>query len=153
MRLFLVQHAEAKPAEVEPSRPLTTKGVADVRRIASHLQKIHLAVKHIYHSGKTRTHETATLLAEQLKPAKGVSATEGLDPQADVQVWMERLKLLDEDVMLVGHLPHLRRLAAALLCDDPEKPVIHFKMGGVVCLMRTEDGWLLEWAITPETVP
>ena len=152
MRLCVVQHAEAKAAEVDPSRGLTPKGMADVRKVASHLHKIHVEVKHIYHSGKARAQETAAILAEHLKPVKGVTKAEGLGPQDDVEIWIERLKLLDEDVMLVGHLPHLRRLAAMLLCGDPEKPLIHFRMGGVVCLVRTEDAWSLEWAITPDTV-
>ena len=152
MKLFLVQHAEAKSAEVDASRGLTLRGATDARKVAAHLQKIHLEVKHIHHSGKARAHETAAILAEQLKPVKGITKAEGLGPQDDVEIWIERLKLLDEDVMLIGHLPHLRRLAAVLLCGDPEKAVVHFRMGGVVSLMRTEDAWSLEWAITPETV-
>jgi phosphohistidine phosphatase len=152
MKLCIVQHAEAKPAEVDPGRGLTPRGVADARKMATHLHKIHLEIKHIYHSGKARAHETAAILAEQLKPVKGVTKAEGLGPQDDVEIWIERLKLLDEDVMLVGHLPHLRKLAALLLCGDPEKPVVHFRAGGVVCLSRGEDTWSLEWAITPETV-
>jgi phosphohistidine phosphatase len=152
MKLCIVQHAEAKPAEVDPSRGLTPKGVADTRKVAAHLRRIDLEVKHIYHSDKARAYETAAILAEHLKPVKGITKAEGLGPQDDVEIWIERLKLLDEDVMIVGHLPHLRRLAALLLCGDPEKAVLHFRMGGVVCLMRTEDAWSLEWAITPETV-
>jgi phosphohistidine phosphatase len=126
--------------------------MADVRKVASHLHKIHVEVKHIYHSGKARAQETAAILADHLKPAKGVTKAEGLGPQDDVEIWVERLKLLDEDVMLVGHLPHLRMLAALLLCGDPERLLVHFRMGGVVCLVRTEDAWSLEWAITPDTV-
>ena len=150
MYLYLTQHAEAKPAETDPARGLTTKGVADVRKVAAHLQKLNLDLKKIYHSGKTRAHETASILAEQLKPAKGVVEAEGLGPQDEPQIWYERLKALDEDTALVGHLPHLRRLASLLLCGDPERTVVHLRMGGVVCLRRLEDDWSLEWAVSPD---
>jgi phosphohistidine phosphatase len=57
-------------------------------------------------------------------------------------------------MVLVGHLPHLARLAALLLCQDQEKSVINFRMGGVVCLSRSEAGqWGLEWILIPEVLP
>jgi phosphohistidine phosphatase len=60
---------------------------------------------------------------------------------------------MDEDLLLVGHLPHLARLAALLLTGDPEKSVINFRMGGAVRLRRMEGGqWLVDWMIIPETI-
>ncbi len=150
MYLYLAQHGEAKPAEVDPTRGLTEKGAADVRKVAVHLQKLNLGIKGIYHSGKTRAHDTASILAAQLSPHKGVVEAAGLAPQDDPQIWHERLKELDEDTVLVGHLPHLRRLASLLLCGDPDRTVVHLKMGGIVCLRRVEDDWSLEWAVSPE---
>ncbi|HUJ90316.1 MAG TPA: phosphohistidine phosphatase SixA [Syntrophorhabdales bacterium] len=150
MYLYLVEHGEAKPAETDPARGLTAKGTADVRKVAAHLRKLNLDIKRIYHSGKTRAHETASILAAQLSPVKGVIEAAGLAPQDDPQIWHERLKALDEDMVLVGHLPHLRRLASLLLCGDSERAVVHLKTGGIVCLRRLEDDWSLEWAIPPE---
>jgi phosphohistidine phosphatase len=39
-------------------------------------------------------------------------------------------------MMLVGHLPHLARLAGLLLAGDPDRPVIAFGQGGLVGLER-----------------
>jgi phosphohistidine phosphatase len=39
--------------------------------------------------------------------------------------------------MLVGHLPHLAKLAGLLLADDSDRPVIGVRQGGLVSL---EDG-------------
>jgi phosphohistidine phosphatase len=150
MYLYLVEHGEAKPAEIDPARGLTPKGAADVQRVAAHLQKLNLDIKGIYHSGKARAHETASILALQLKPVKGVIEAAGLAPQDDPEIWHERLRALDEITVLVGHLPHLRRLASLLLCGDSERTVVHVRAGGVVCLRRLEDSWSLEWAISPE---
>jgi phosphohistidine phosphatase len=150
MHLYLVQHAEAKPVETDPTRGLTPKGIADVQSVAAQLGKLNLGIKSIYHSGKKRASDTASILTAELKPAKGSFEAEGLGPQDDPKIWQERLKAIDEDVILVGHLPHLRRLASLLLCGDSEKSVVHFKQGGMVCLNRMENGWSLEWAVSPE---
>jgi phosphohistidine phosphatase len=150
MYLYLVEHGEAKPAEIDPARGLTAKGAADVRRVAAHLQKLNLDIRKIYHSGKTRASETASILAAQFKPVKGVVEAAGLAPQDDPEIWHERLRALDENTMLVGHLPHMRKLASLLLCGDPERAAVHVKAGGAVCLRRLEDSWSLEWAISPE---
>ncbi len=67
--------------------------------------------------------------------------------------WIERLSETKEDVMLVGHLPFLAKLAAALLSGDKEQTFVDFKMGGIVCLKRFDDGrWTLEWMIVPEMI-
>ena len=150
MHLYLAQHAEAKPVETDPTRGLTPKGIADVQKVAAHLATLNFDIKKIYHSGKTRASETASVLAAELKPVKGSFEAEGLGPQDDPKIWHERLKAIDEDVILVGHLPHLRRLASLLLCEDSERSVVHFKQAGMVCLKRVENDWSLEWAISPE---
>jgi phosphohistidine phosphatase len=56
-----------------------------------------------------------------------------------------------EPLMLVGHLPHLRRLASLLLVGDPEREIIRFRNGAVVCLVTMEGRWLVQWVLTPET--
>jgi phosphohistidine phosphatase len=153
MLLYLVQHAEAKSKEEDPARDLTEKGRQDILRVANYVGNLNLAVSHIFHSGKARAASTAQTLASSLKPPKGVSDTTGLAPLDDPQIWAERLATMAEDIVLVGHLPHLARLAAQLLTGDKENSVIHFKMGGMVCLRRVEGGqWAVEWMIIPEMI-
>ena len=150
MRLYLVQHGEAKPEAEDPERALTLRGEEESRKVSSAAKELGIHPSRIYHSGKTRAHETASILAAQLSPVKGVIEAAGLAPQDDPEIWHERLKTLDESTVLVGHLPHLRRLASLLLCGDSERAVLHVRAGGVVCLRRLEDSWSLEWAISPE---
>ncbi len=52
--------------------------------------------------------------------------------------------------MLVGHLPHLGRLASSLLVGEPEREIIRFRNSAIVCLVKSESGWLLQWILTPE---
>ena len=63
MRVYLVQHGKAKPAEEDPSRGLTGEGYAEVKQIADFLAGLRITVSLIQHSGKKRAEETAHLLA------------------------------------------------------------------------------------------
>ena len=153
MLLYLVQHAEAKGKEEDPARDLTEKGRQDMERVARYLKGLEVQARQIFQSGKTRAHSTADILATHLKPTAGVSEAPGLAPLDDPGIWAERLQNLDEDIMLVGHLPHLGRLAALLLSGDQERSVIHFQMGGVVRLRRLDEGqWAMDWMVVPAIV-
>ena len=151
MYLYLVQHGEAKKEEEDPERGLTDKGRKDVSNVASSLQKMNTQVKYILHSGKTRAMQSAQLFADYLRPARGLAKTDGLAPMDDPLLWVKRVAEMDEDTMLVGHLPFLARLAGLLLCGVQETNCIDFQMGGVVCCKRLVDGrWSVEWMIVPE---
>ncbi len=150
MFLYLVQHAEAKREEEDPARDLTEKGRIDIESVAHHLKRLNVQVKQIFHSGKTRAQSTAKVLAKHLNPPDRVSDAPGLAPLDDPEIWAGRIAKLDEDILLVGHLPHLGRLAALLLSGDKERSVINFQMGGAVCLRQMEAGqWAVDWMIIP----
>lgn len=151
MLLYLVQHAEAKREEEDPARPLSERGLSDIRRISDFLATGGLKVSKILHSGKLRAKQTAEALAEGISAAGGIEQVGGLAPLDDPGVWRDRLKEELEDMMLVGHLPHLSKLAGLLLAGDPERRVVGFRPGGVVCLERDEVGsWSVRWVLTPE---
>lgn len=153
MLIYLVQHAEAKRQEEDPSRPLSEKGRRDINRVGYYASKLNIRTDKIFHSAKLRAKQTAEVLFEYLAPVKGMSEEDGLYPMDSPDTWAERLKDVTGDVILVGHLPHLGRLAALLLCGNAEKNVVSFKMAGIVCLKREETGaWSLQWMLTPETV-
>ena len=116
--LYLVQHGEAKREEEDPARPLTDKGKSEVEKIASFIAKTGIHIERILHSGKLRALQTAEILASHLKPPRGIEQADALDPLADPKIWAERLKDTNEDIMLVGHLPHLSKLASLLLTGD-----------------------------------
>jgi len=152
MLLYLVQHGEAKKEEEDPQRGLTEKGQEAVRKMAEHAAKLNIRVNEIFHSAKLRARQTAMILAEQLKPEKGTDQSDDLLPMDDPDLWAVRLAGMNEDTMLVGHLPFLARLAGLLLCGDKEKTFVDFKTGGIVCLKRIESRWVLAWMVVPEMV-
>jgi phosphohistidine phosphatase len=155
MRLYLVQHAEPKRKEEDPSRPLSEKGWEDIRKVAKYAEKhLQIQVEQIVHSGKLRAKQTAEVLAEHLHPVKAVTVAEGLEPLADPKVWKNRLAGTAENIVIVGHLPHLSKLTGHLLTGDESKEVITFRMAGITCLERDESGrWTVRWMITPEIIP
>ncbi len=150
MYLYLIQHGEAKGEKEDPERGLTDKGIEGVKRVAQFLSPLNLSVYQIFHSGKKRAFQTAGLYAESFKPKRGLAIAEGLAPLDDPHMWFEKLISFTEDIALVGHLPHLERLSSLLLCGDSQQKIINFRMGGVVCLKRTENIWSVEWGIVPE---
>jgi len=154
MKLYLVQHGEAKRKEEDPSRPLTNKGIKDAEKVAKYISKLRIKIKKIFHSGKLRAKQTAEIYAKHLKPEEGVSETDGLNPLDEPKIWIEKIKTIDEDIMLTGHLPHLSKLASALITGDENKEIIKFRNAGIICLERDEQGkWIILWAIPPEMIP
>ncbi len=153
IRVYLVQHAEAKCEDEDPARPLTEKGWTDARRMARYgVQHAGIRVRRILHSDKLRACQTAEVWRECLGDVE-VGEADGLDPLADPAIWATRLDGLTEETMLVGHLPHLSRLLAHMLCGDAAGEVVAVRNGGVICLERSQEGhWLLQWVLTPDVV-
>ena len=152
MELYLVQHGEAKSKAEDPQRPLTERGREKVQRVAAFAAKAGLEVSQIRHSGKRRAEETASILAEYLSPAKGVLVISGLAPMDDVRPIAQALQEETAPLMLVGHLPFMDRLAGLLVTGDPDRSVVRFRMGGIVCLEGAGDDWAVKWVVTPELV-
>ncbi len=147
MRLYLVQHGEAKSEEDDPERPLTDRGASDVRRVVIQATGAgSVTVERIVHSGKTRARQTAVAWGEVL--GVPVEEADGLAPRDDPATWAARVNAQAGDLMLVGHLPHLAKLAGLLLAGDADRPVIGFRQGGLVSLEDGPAGWSV-WLILP----
>lgn len=141
MRLYLVQHGEAKSEAEDPDRPLTAKGAAHVRDVANKSTAAGLVkADRIVHSGKTRARQTAEAWGEPL--GMTVEAADGLAPNDDPSIWAEQLT--GENLMLVGHLPHLADLTKLLLGADADQAPVTFRNGELVGLKQDESGG---WAV------
>lgn len=153
MKLYLVQHAEPKRKEEDPTRPLSERGRESIRKMARYVkERLCIKVERIFHSGKLRSEQTAKVLAEHLEPPSGVILDKNLEPLANPKVWHVRLEEISEDIMLVGHLPHLNKLTSSLLVGDEDKEIVAFKMGSIVCLERDQQHhWTIQWITTNKT--
>ena len=151
MNLYLVQHGQAVAKEVDSDRPLSDQGCEDIRKTAKAAVRAGVCVDTIWHSGKTRARQTAQALAEALEPRREAQQAEGLKPLDDPSIWANRVSDLQEDTVLVGHLPQLSRLASLLLTGNSEAETVDFQMAGIVCLGREEAGsWSVRWMVIPQ---
>jgi phosphohistidine phosphatase len=146
MALWLMQHGEAADASADPERPLTPRGRADVSAVAAQLVRLGVWPDLIQHSDKVRARETAEIVAAAL--GVGAEETAGLRPDDDALPWVARLQVEDRQLMLVGHLPFLSRLASRLICGDPDSEVVQFAPGSVVRL-ECNDNCRVAWMLTP----
>lgn len=151
MALYLVQHGQSLPKEVDPDQGLSDVGVADTKRIADVARGYQVDVSLIKHSGKKRARQTAEILADALNPAGGLEAVSGLKALDDVAALAASLDTA-ADAMLVGHLPFMSRMASLLVAGSADKPIFKFQNSGIVCLDRDPDtgSWLIVWALMPK---
>jgi phosphohistidine phosphatase len=155
MYLYLMQHGEAKPEKEDPARPLSVRGRADVVKAASFVAAaVKLKINTLHHSPKTRASETARILGGFIVPSPDIQEADGLLPLDDPSVWAEGLRDSTTDCMLVGHLPHLAKLASLLVSGSADANIVDFKMGGIVCLRRSDAGcFAVSWMVVPDMLP
>ncbi len=152
MLVYLVRHGEALSEMEDPARPLSKQGETGIMELAGFLaHHFKLMPGHIFHSPKLRAVQTAAIISQVLPQAPAPDEADGLRPMDDPDAWTERLEIMDMDTLLVGHLPHLPRLASALLLSDSGREILTFTPGTIVCLEKT-GGWRVKWMISPDTL-
>ena len=151
MRLYLVQHAEALTSQQDPARPLSEQGRRQLRKIASFIKDLNLRVDYLWHSNKLRAAQTAESLAKVINVEKAVSQRSGLGPNDDVKAIRDELVSSRGDIMIVGHLPFLSKLASLLLTGCESADTVAFRNAGILCLTCGDEGrWQIDWIITPQ---
>ena len=150
MKLYLVQHAKAAPKEVDQQRPLTEEGLRDIQKIAGFIKPMNLCVDYLWHSGKKRAAQTAEVLAKVIKVNIAFTERQSLGPTDEVAALRAEFVSIAGDIMIVGHLPFLGKLASLLLAGCESANIVTFKNAGIVCMSRSEDRWQIDWMLTPE---
>ena len=144
MMVYLVHHAHAVDAAIDSRRPLSTAGLAQVAWLAEQARVRGVRPASIWHSGKLRSRQTAEAFLRACNASAAFRAARGLLP-GDPTVWMENaLALEDDDVLVVGHMPHLPSLARAMAAD------VQLPLHGMVALERTGAATFeLRWMLGP----
>ncbi len=155
MKLYLVRHGLAKSSDEDPRQPLNSEGEFMAKQIGQFLGGLKgFQTAEIRHSTKERARKTAHILAEFVGQPVELRESEALAPMAEVRDMAEEMKTADHNLMLVGHLPHLARLASKLLFDDLGHDIFDIPPAGVICLERMDEEsakrWYIRWMVTPE---
>lgn len=150
MALYVVQHGKCLPKTEDPEKGLSADGKRDTVRIAAVAKGYAVAVSRIAHSGKKRARETAELFADALSPPDGIEVRSGMNPLDDVSLFARHLSL-DQNMMLVGHLPFMERLVGFLVCGNVEQTIFKLQNSGIVCLDQVPhvDNPVIRWALMP----
>jgi phosphohistidine phosphatase len=150
MKVYLLRHGRPKRETEDPARPLSDAGRREVEQVASSMALSGVRPSVVRHSGKLRASQTADIISLSLSPAGGCRRADGLKPLDDPGEWRARLETESEDLMLVGHLPHLDLLASSLLGCGVAGGAFDFTTAGAACLERAGLGrWVLTWFLRP----
>ena len=151
MKIYLVRHARPVEDSVDAARPLSQEGEQELRRLAEHLaERGDVNPLTIIHSGKLRASQTAEILEEYLGPYNGTQAMPGLSPDDDITPWEAYFVGVDEDTMIVGHMPFVGRLAFELCHGRTGGWQPMFRTAEVACLEGAAGDWSVAWHIAPD---
>jgi phosphohistidine phosphatase len=150
MALYIVQHGKSLPKEKDPEKGLSPEGRGETERIAKVAGGYNVKVSKIIHSGKKRARETAEAIAAVLSPENGLEARSGMKPLDGVEAFEKTLNL-DQNLMLVGHLPFLERLVSLLVCGNPDRTVFKLQNSGILSLDHVPDvdHPVIRWGLMP----
>ena len=158
MRLYLVQHANAIPKEDHSKRPLSKNGFKEIKWITSFFkQNGAINVYGVWYSTKQRAKQTADGLVKGLKLKASLKEVKQIAPKDDIHSIVKSLTSQSANIMLVGHRPHLTKLASYLVTGDENAESFNFQQCCVLCLERKSTGntaknWTVQWMVTPHLV-
>ena len=151
MRVYLIRHAHAIEADEDATRPLSRRGLGQVRDLARFLKPEGVfAPAEIWHSPLVRSRQTAELLARHLRLETPLKLVPDLEPEDDPQRAARRLRAARHAVAVVGHEPHLSALASLLVAGKPSPPVFVMKKSAVLALEGVGPYWMVRWLWSPK---
>ncbi len=72
------------------------------------------------------------------------------EAEARAAIAKAELETSPASVMMVGHLPHMNRLAGLLIYGDAERDAVEFAPATVVCVSHRGSRWQLIWALVAD---
>ena len=161
MNLYLLRHGVAADpgatgCEDDSERPLIPKCERRLRAAAAAMKKLGLSFDLILSSPFLRARQTAEIVAGELRLKKRLEIFDELVPGGNSRALMQalsELKPAPENVLLVGHEPHLSRLISLLVSGNADAAAIEMKKGGLCKLeaaeLRNGQCARLIWLLTP----
>jgi len=147
MKLYLIQHGIALPEEKDPEKSLSPEGKEKTQGTAEFLKTKSIKVDAVWHSPKLRAIQTAQIVSNSVFCSE-IQERDDLNPLDSVENFPEEIKSSKKNLMIIGHLPFLQKLASLLLSGSETNQFISFKNSGVICLEYT-DTWKIAWMVTP----
>lgn len=154
--IYLIRHGIAADRGEEypddSKRPLTSRGIARLKKEAKALDKLEVVFDQIIASPLLRTRQTADVLSESMKSKPPVTTADALAPAGTPAAVIQELgkHMRKGRLALVGHEPNLGELAGRLI---GARAPIEFKKGAVCRIdfevLPPKGMGQLRWFITP----
>ena len=157
LELYLVRHGIAADRGDEypddSKRPLTSEGIASLRKEVKALDALGIAFDHVITSPLVRAKQTADVFVQHLSSKPSISTSDSLAPAGSAAaVVQEVLKHARKGrIALVGHEPNVGELAARLI--GARTPPAFKK--GAICridfeVLPPKGTGQLQWFVTPK---
>jgi phosphohistidine phosphatase len=157
LELYLIRHGIAEDRGEDwpddSKRPLTSNGLAKLRKEARGLVALGVTFDQIITSPLVRTRQTADALADVLKNKPPIATSDALAPAGTPAAVIQEIGRHSRKprIALVGHEPNLGELAAQLI---GAKAPLEFKKGGICRIdfdvPPPKGAGALRWFITPK---
>ena len=144
MEVLVIRHADADTHDAakypdDSLRPLSAEGKREMLQVARGMRRLGLEFDDIFDSGFARARQTSQCICEayDIDPST-IRTLKQLGPDADPADTASELRKVRglKGVAIVGHEPHLSRLASYLLTTGPDLKM-PLKKGGVIRLEVT----------------
>lgn len=136
MKIYLCRHGEAAFGFPDEQRPLTPYGKQQVQNIAQQFNKHYHKDIQILHSPLLRAVQTCEIFCQYFSH-KNYQVDDSLKPDDSPKSWEDRLKNIDCDILLIGHLPFMGILAEKLITKI--KNPVEFGTANLVAIGRKEE--------------
>ena len=159
MNLYVLRHGLARERNGreyanDDERPLTAKGVKRMTRQVKGMNALGLSMDAIITSPLVRAAQTADIVHKGLRKPGRLVTSGALRPSEHPATLLEELAAeysSEDDVMVVGHEPHLSGLISVVVAGQ-HGPVIRVKKGSLCKLVVPHPsygrcGWI-EWHVT-----
>ena len=158
MRVYLARHGIAlnlgeKGVATDAERPLSAEGRQKTAEVGRGLAQLECRPNRVVTSPLTRAAQTAAILSQELGLTTAAETCDLLIPgkfPEDTIHWLAAQT--STDIMLVGHLPDMPRLASLLVAGHT-RAAIEFKKAAVCCLSwdgpPRSGAAQLEWLLQP----
>ncbi|HQO01926.1 MAG TPA: phosphohistidine phosphatase SixA [Spirochaetota bacterium] len=146
LRVFIIQHGDANPKDIDPERHLSEKGVNQAKRAAEFLKKLPFYPDIILHSEKARSIETAGVISFALGGVR-MDVRSTINPNDDIAGLLEELMALKgtgKSIMIVGHQPFLGKLVSALITGDAAMQSVDISNASPLVLVKNGDRYIVE---------
>lgn len=153
MFLYLLRHADASDGQPDADRALSPKGRSDVEKLGRLLTRSGVKLPELtWCSPYRRAGETAEVLR-----VRTVDRREMLTPYDDPAGLLPELAEVEQDLLIVGHNPHLSVLAGYLLGGLSANVAVRCRKCTLLRFERikryTNDPqptWVLDWMLPPK---